>query len=283
MGGKREAAQEEEPPTDRPSSSPAYCKIGEVELDEETCEFYRSVLRTMSDSEIQYLVGGAYALYQYTGVSRHTKDLDLFVREEDVQPTLDALSKAGYPGKVVCTGWLAKAYYRDLFADIIFASMNGVSHVDDEWFENGVEAEVLGMRVKLCPPEEMLWQKVFVMSRERYDGADVAHLLLARGKELDWQRLARRLEPHPRVLLSHLILFGFIYPSHRDLVPDWLMSDLIRRVQDEAGSPAPTEQICYGTLFSRDQYLFDTEQKGYKDARLRPIGTLTPEELVEEE
>lgn len=178
---------------------------------------------------------------------------------------------------------VAKAYHQDLFADLIFASMNGVSRVDDEWFDNAVEGEVLGMPTRLCPPEEMIWQKAYVMSRERYDGADVAHLLLARGKGLDWRRLARRFEPHPQVLLSHLVLFGFIYPSHRGLVPEWLMHDLLARLRDELSSPASTEQICYGTLFSRNQYVIDIEQQGYKDARLKPVGSLTPEELVEEE
>jgi hypothetical protein len=36
--------------------------------------------------------------------------------------------------------------------------------------------------------------------------------------------------------------------------------------------------VCRGTLLSREQYLFDIEQLGYTDARLRPHGAMTPEQ-----
>ena len=72
------------------------------------------------------------------------------------------------------------------------------------------------------------------MERERYDGADVAHLLRAHGDRLDWPRLLRRFGPHWRVLLSHLVLFGFIYPGERALVPAWVMDAAAR-------APAPRD------------------------------------------
>lgn len=53
------------------------------------------------------------------------------------------------------------------------------------------------------------------MERERFDGADVAHIILKRGKRLDWGRLLSRFGEHWRVLLSHLILFDYIYPSEK--------------------------------------------------------------------
>ena len=61
----------------------------------------------------------------------------------------------------------------------------------------------------------MIWTKAFVMERERYDGGDVAHLLLKCSEQLDWHRLVSRFDSHWRVLLSHLILFGYIYPSEK--------------------------------------------------------------------
>ena len=51
------------------------------------------------------------------------------------------------------------------------------------------------------------------MERERYDGADVAHIILAYGDRMDWRRLIDRFGRYWRVLLSHLVLYGFIYPS----------------------------------------------------------------------
>jgi hypothetical protein len=69
------------------------------------------------------------------------------------------------------------------------------------------------------------------------------------------------------VLLSHLVLFGFVYPGQRAMVPSWVMEDLIARLETEAATPAPSARLCRGTLLSRAQYLVDIEKWGYQDAR----------------
>ena len=104
--------------------------------------------------------------------------------------------------------------------------------------------------------------------RERYDGADVAHLLLTYGDRLDWQRLLDRFGPYWRVLLTHLVLFGFIYPHERECVPIAVIDALLHRLRCERRiSPTP-ERVCQGTLLSKTQYVIDIERWGYQDARL---------------
>ena len=98
---------------------------------------------------------------------------------------------------------------------MIYCSGNGVAEVDDEWFSFAADGEILGVPVRLCPAEEMIWSKAYVQERERFDGADIAHLIRCRGKSMDWDRLLRRFGDHWRVLFSHLVLFGFIYPGDR--------------------------------------------------------------------
>src|SRR5262249_54406684 len=151
----------------------------------------------------------------YTGIARHTKDLDVFLRPADVPSALEAFKAGGYRTELVFSHWLAKAYHGNDFVDLIFCSGNGLCRVDDVWFRPAVEGEVLGLRTHLIPVEEMVWQKGYIMERERFDGADILHLLRARGRHIDWARLVDRYGPHWRVLLSHLVLFGFVYPGHR--------------------------------------------------------------------
>ena len=166
--------------------------------------------------------------------------------------------------------WLGKAHCGEYFVDVIFGSGNGVAQVDDEWFANAIVDDIFGMPVRLCPAEEMIWSKAFVQERERFDGADVAHLLLARAEQMDWPRLLRRFGAYWRVLLSHLVLFGFIYPSEHQRIPRALMDELLLRLRDEQRSTLPNEKICNGTLISRAQYLPDIEHWGYRDGRLVP-------------
>lgn len=141
-------------------------------------KFYRQVLKTLSAAEIRFLVGGAYALCELTGICRITKDLDVFVSSADLSPALASLEVAGYKVELTYSHWLAKAHCGRKFVDIIFNAGNGFCPVDRGWSEHATETAVLGVPVKLCPAEETIWQKAFVMERERYDGADVAHLLL---------------------------------------------------------------------------------------------------------
>lgn len=237
-------------------------------LDPESREFYRSAMRTLQQDQVPFLVGGAYSFSRYTSIERHTKDFDIFIRQEDAQSALDSLSRAGYLTEMTFPHWLGKAFCGESFVDVIFGSGNGVARVDDLWFEHSTKSVVLDMPVLLCPVEETIWSKAFVMERERYDGADIAHLLRARAQDLDWSRLLRRFGPHWRVLLNYLVLFGFVYPAERHFIPRWVMDRLIAELQHESRMPPPEEKICQGTLFSRAQYLVDTENWGYQDARI---------------
>jgi len=251
----------------------------DAELSPETRDRYRRALETLERARVQFLVGGAYAFGRYTGIVRHTKDFDVFLREEDLPRALAALRRAGYAVGVHSPHWLGKAYCGDDFIDLIFSAGNGIARVDELWFEHAVPGEVLGVPVRLCPAEEMVWSKAFVMERERYDGADVAHLLRATAGELDWERLLARFGENWRVLLAHLVLFGFIYPGERDRIPTRLVRRLTDALRAELDTPAPGERVCRGTLLSREQFLPDVERWGYRDARLPPSGTMTEEQI----
>ncbi|MBI1890684.1 MAG: nucleotidyltransferase [Burkholderiales bacterium] len=238
------------------------------ESDQASIDFYRHVVKTLTEERLPFLVGGAYAFTFYTGISRHSKDFDIFIRREDYARISDALKKVGYTTDLAYPHWLAKIHLNGDYVDIIFSSGNGVADVDPTWFDHAPEADVLDMRVKLCPAEEMIWSKAFVMERERYDGADVAHLFRACGNQIDWSHLLRRFGEKWRVLFSHMILFGLIFPDHRHVIPNDIMEELIERLQREMRTDAACSDVCGGTLLSREQYLIDLERWGYRDGRL---------------
>jgi len=173
-------------------------------------EFYADAIRILQRNRIPFLVGGAYALREYTGVIRDTKDFDVFIVPQNVSPALEAFREAGYRGEIAFSHWLAKIHHGESFIDLIFRSGNGLCEVDDLWFQRSETRELLGERVGLVPPEEMIWQKAYIMERERFDGADIAHLIRSCGEKLDWEHLLRRMGEDLRVLASHLLVFGFV-------------------------------------------------------------------------
>ncbi|HWP19357.1 MAG TPA: hypothetical protein VNO84_09530 [Burkholderiaceae bacterium] len=250
------------------------------DLDERTLAFYRDVLVALRASGYPFLVGGAFAFNCWTGVPRATKDLDLFIRRGDYEGIAVALRQAGHEVELTYPHWLAKVHAHGVFIDLIFSSGNGIAVVDDAWFAHAGKARVLDVDVLISPVEEMIWSKAFIMERERYDGADVAHLLQSHAPSMDWGRLLARFDRHWRVLLSHLVLYGFIYPAERDVIPAWVVESLLERMRAELGTPAPVERLCGGTLLSREQYLDDVEQQGYQDGRVAPFGNMTEDEVA---
>ena len=269
----------------RPGDSKPTFMAPQLNLDDSTFDtngFYRRTLHVLGDAQVPFLVGGSHAFLHYTGIVRETKDFDLFVRRGDLDRALSALAGAGYRTELTFPHWLAKAVYGDDFVDLVFNSGNGICAVDDEWFEHAVEADVLGLPVKLMPAEELMWQKAYIMDRERFDGADVMHLLVAASEKLDWDRLARRFGDHWRLLLAHLVLFQFTYPSEAHRVPATALQPLLERFQREvphAGSNGDG-RTCYGTLLSRGQFLVDIGRWGFRDARLPPTGSMRGEDVA---
>jgi hypothetical protein len=239
---------------------------------------YRAIVRNLTEAGIPFLVGGTYALEYHADLLRDTKDFDLFVRRADWPRIERALTHEGFQSELVYTHWLGKVRDNGYFVDIIFAGGNGLAMVDDDWLAAGVPALVLDLAVHLVAAEDMIWSKAFVMERERYDGGDVAHILRKCARTLDWGRLLRCFGANAPVLLSHLVLFQFAYPDHRNTLPDWVLEELWHRGQKEPSLP---DHLCRGTLLSREQYLVDVKTWGYLDARETPVGYMTPQQIQE--
>ncbi|MGH8138918.1 MAG: nucleotidyltransferase domain-containing protein [Steroidobacteraceae bacterium] len=243
-------------------------------------QFYLRTMEALNAAGLAWLVGGGYALGHYTGVERHTRDFDIFVRREDYDAIMRVLTGAGYTTELTFPHWLGKARCEHGYVDVIFSSGNGVTTVDDAWFRHAAAGEVFGVPVKLCPVEEMIWSKAYIMERERYDCADIMHLLLACADKLDWLRLLNRFAAHWRVLFAHLCLFGFVYPGERARIPAWVMSGCIGRLNREIRAAPRARRLCQGTLLSREQYLIDIQRWGFADVRHTEASTMTPDDIV---
>jgi hypothetical protein len=204
------------------------------------------------------------------------------VRRDDWPLAAQTLRANGIRTRLPFPHWLGKAVSNDCEVDIIFSGGNGLTHVDDLWMARGKPARVLGCLVRLVPPEELLWTKAFVMERERYDGADVQHLLLALAETLDWSHLCWRFRGHERVLLAHVLLFTYVYPGHAHRLPPGLLDRLLATPLvsvNGASAGADADRLCRGTLLSRAQYLPDIDALGFHDARRRPYGPMTEREV----
>lgn len=234
-------------------------------------EFYRRSIELMNQNHVQYLVGGAFAFKEYTGIFRYTKDLDIFCRPDEYEKILKLFSAKGYAFEVTDVRWIAKVFHGDQFLDLIFNSPNNICPVEDSWFEWSLQGELFGQPVRFVAPEEMIWSKMFVQDRERFDGSDVNHIILKQGKNIDWHRLNRRMSQHWQILLAHVASFQYVYPSRRDAIPEWLVKELGLKMIDQYQLPATIDLVCRGPYLDNKQYEVDIKEWGYKSVTCETV------------
>lgn len=227
--------------------------------------FYAESLKLLTESRIPFLLSGTYAVTAYTGIVRPTKDLDVFCKTGDYPRILAFFQDRGYRADVEDERWIAKVWCDNHFFDVIFAMSNGTAPITDEWFEGGETIKVYGTEARITPPTQLILSKMFIQDRYRYDGADVAHVILRAHDKIDWKLLLRYTEPYWEVLLTHLLNFRFIYPTERDVIPRWVMEELTGRLHAQVGLPAARVKVCRGRLFSPRDYVTDITEWGFAD------------------
>ncbi len=227
-------------------------------------ELFREVLLILNAGEIPYAVSGAFALQPHTGIWRFTKDLDVFLTGETVRPALSLLREHGYACEVCDPVWLAKARRDDFFVDLITGMSNGVISVDDSWIERSQPAEIVGVETRVLGAEELLASKLFVTRRERFDGADIAHIIHGTQGKMDWDRIRTIAGEHWEILLWALILFRYVYPAHSDYVPFALWSDLLTRYMELVAKPDNNARFR-GSLIDEKMFAIDVNEWGMDD------------------
>lgn len=240
--------------------------MNEVTASKKATIFYTKVIKVLSEKKLPFMVGGAYALHIHTGVHRETKDLDLFCTKENVGLILKALSEAGIHTWLESPDWIAKADEGEDFVDFIFADPQGYYMIDNEWLERSPKAKVLGQNVKIMPVEEMLVSKMYRQRRWKYEGPDVNHLILKKGKILDWKRVLSMMGDHWQLIYAYIINFWFVYPSEKKAVPKWVADEFMKRTKDFLSSPPQKKKISRGVILSQKEYEIDVVEWGFEPA-----------------
>ncbi len=222
---------------------------------------FREVLTLMNERSIPYAVSGAFALREHTGICRNTKDLDLFLAPEDVPKALQELRAEGFETEVKDPVWLAKAHRDDFFVDLITGMSNGIVTVDHSWIERATPSQILGIPVLVLAAEELLVSKIFIAFRERFDGADIVHLIYGTRGKLDWARVLRLVGEHWQLLLWALVLFNYVYPQEAKAVPRQVWNDLLQRFRSNLEDPGTVANFR-GSLLDERMFAIDVNEWG---------------------
>ncbi|MBV9999343.1 MAG: nucleotidyltransferase [Verrucomicrobia bacterium] len=254
----------------------AYPEFGKLQLSPKRRAFYEAVVGAVAETDLPFLIGGALAFGFYTDIWRDTKDLDIFLQPETIQPILDHLRERGFATELTFPHWLAKVKSDDALVDFIFRGSNGVCSIDSSWFEGVATVQIFGCSVNIVRSEDLIRMKAFVMERERFDGHDILHLLFRQVDYLDWDRLLDWFSDDKGLLLSLLAMFQYAYPFRAGSIPAGIRAAL---AETWLRPPQASEPLCNGTLLSKRQYETDISAWGLVDARTTGRCQITEQEI----
>lgn len=225
---------------------------------------FREVIELMTRNKVQFVISGAFALHEHTGIWRDTKDLDFFLPAQEVPRALKLLEADGFVTAINDPVWLAKAHRGDYFVDLITGMSNAAIRVDYCWIERARPSHVLGLPVRVLAPEELIASKVFVTFRERFDGADICHIIYGSKGNIDWQRLMHLLGEHWEMLLWSLVLYQYVYPAYSSYIPRAIWDELLQRFKIELEHPNRDLQFR-GSLVDEKMFAIDVNEWGKRD------------------
>jgi hypothetical protein len=231
------------------------------ELPEEQATLFRDVLLLLEEQKIPYAVSGAFALRQHTGICRFTKDLDLFMTAQTACKVYRSLRERGFECEICDPVWLAKVRKGEFFIDLITGMSNAVIVVEDSWIERAIPAIVHGVGTRVLAPEELVASKLFVAKRERFDGADIAHVFYSTADTFDWDRELALVGEHWEILLWSMLLFSYVYPAQAGRVPEAVWRKLLSRFENQIGKPR-SEVRFRGTLVDENMFAIDANEWG---------------------
>ena len=198
-------------------------------IPERQWRIYSSVIEGAQELGIPFALGGAFAVATYTGHWRNTKDLDLYVLPQHRQRMIQVIHKVGlrdyYDDKPYDRWWIYRAHSGQTIVDTIWATANHRAQIDGLWM-SGPEIKLRGYVLNVLPPEALLWDKLYIMQRDRCDWPAVLNLMYVAGREIDWKYLVRRIGADTALLAGVLAVFAWIAPGRARQLPEWLWDRL---------------------------------------------------------
>ena len=209
-------------------------------------KIYRSAIDLLQREAIPFAIGGAFALAAYSNLLRNTKDLDFYILEADCPRVVDVFERAGlsdyYGVEAYDRGWLYRGHRESVIVDAIWGMPNRRAKCTQRWMDGGPEVTVRGRQLRIIPPEELIFAKIFIVQRPRCDWPDIINLIFSHGPQLDWDHLIRLLGPDVPLLRSILHTFCWLAPGRAQQLPGSLWES-VGVAPPEAGPAFDEERV----------------------------------------
>jgi hypothetical protein len=218
---------------DNKSVPPDHASARQTEMGEQFNRVLFAAVDALQENQISYaLIGGIAA--SGMGRPRPTHDIDVFVRPEDADAALDALSRNGFSTEKTDRRWLYKGWLDGMMVDVIFRSTGDI-YFDDEMAHRARPIQYHGRAIPAVSPEDLIIIKAAVHNEAGPHHWHDALAILSHA-HVDWQYLLKRARRAPRRLLALLV-----YAQSNDIwIPNYVIFDLVHGIFGEVSTEGPS-------------------------------------------
>jgi hypothetical protein len=148
----------------------------------------------LREADIEFMLGGGLAIWARGGPPTD-HDVDLYLRERDVESAFEVLVDAGFRGERPPEEWLLKVWDGDHLVDLIHRPASG--EIDDEHFARASELEVSAQRVLVASIDDVLVMKLLAISEQDPDYRAILEIARAVREQVDWTYVEEHTQTSP--------------------------------------------------------------------------------------
>ena len=154
----------------------------------------KRVSAVLRDRDIDFAVGGGIGSWVRGGPATE-HDLDIVIRERDVDAALDALEHDGFRVERPPEEWLVKAWDGPVLVDLVYrpAGFDGT----DELLERSPVQSVEAVAMRVLPVEDILVSKLLAMDEHHLTFEPVLEIARSLREQIDWAEVWKRTEHSP--------------------------------------------------------------------------------------
>jgi predicted nucleotidyltransferase len=154
----------------------------------------KRAVAALREADVPFLLAGSLAVWARGGPeTRH--DLDLVIKEEDVERAAEVLAGIGMRTEKPPEEWLWKVWDGEVLIDLIFRPRG--LEVTDDVLDRGEHLHVLGITIPVMSIEDVLATKLLALHEHELDFTGLVRIARAVREQIDWRYLRERTRGSP--------------------------------------------------------------------------------------
>ena len=161
---------------------------------DEILDVLKRVAQILREADIEFALGGGLSAWVHGGPPTEN-DVDILIRERDVDAALAVLAAAGLETARPPEAWLVKAWCDGVLVDLMFEPAGVV--VDDAFLDRCEMCDVAAVRMRVMPVDDLLVGKMLALSEHHLDYAPILEHARALREQIDWVQVQQRTQHSP--------------------------------------------------------------------------------------